>query len=74
MMKNFIGIAMGVIILIADIGWLLYEQSYTVTAWLAFGIVILIADPVWIGVDASFLMEGRNASKTKPNSETKPNS
>ena len=42
---------MGIVILLADIYWLLVGASYTYTPWLAAGVVIFVADLVWLGVD-----------------------
>jgi hypothetical protein len=69
-MKNEIGIGMGVIIFLADIAWLLYDQSYTVQIWLILAIIILIADLVWIAIDASYMMESRRPPKNTPSGST----
>jgi len=49
--KGYLAIAMGIVILLADIYWLLVGASYTYTPWLAAGVVIFVADLVWLGVD-----------------------
>ena len=49
--KSYLAIAMGVIILIADLFWLIYDQSYTVPAWLVAAVIIFVADIVWLWVD-----------------------
>lgn len=53
--KSWLAIAMGVIILLADLYWLWYGASYAVPVWLALGVIILVADLVWIGIDWSFM-------------------
>jgi len=53
--KSYLAIAMGIVILIADLFWLVYDDSYTVAAWLAAGVVILVADLVWLWVDYSLM-------------------
>lgn len=45
---SIIGIAMGIVILISDIVWLVIGSSYTYAPWLALGIIILIADIIWL--------------------------
>ena len=49
-MTNKLGVALGVIILLADIYWI--ATSYSVALWLVLGIIILVADLVWIAIDA----------------------
>lgn len=46
---------MGIIILIADLFWLVYDGSYTVPGWLAAGIIIFVADLVWLWADYSLM-------------------
>jgi|GEM_PF-648841 hypothetical protein len=49
--KSYLAIAMGIIILLADIYWLVVGSSYTYPPWLAAGIVIFVATLVWLWVD-----------------------
>jgi hypothetical protein len=49
--KSYLAIAMGIIILLADIYWLVVGSSYTYPPWLAAGIIIFIADLIWLWVD-----------------------
>jgi len=49
-MTNKLGVALGVIILLADLYWT--ATSYHVLQWLVLGIIILVADLVWIAIDA----------------------
>jgi hypothetical protein len=49
--KSILAILMGVIIIIADIYWLLIGNSYTYLPWLVAGIVILVASVIWIYLD-----------------------
>ncbi|MGA8903855.1 MAG: hypothetical protein WB661_02470 [Candidatus Bathyarchaeia archaeon] len=53
--KSYLAILMGIIIILADIYWLIVNQSYTYLPWLAAGIVILIASVVWIILDYSLM-------------------
>ena len=48
-LKPSLAIAMGIVILVADVYWT--YTSYYYTVWLALGIIILIADIVWIYLD-----------------------
>ena len=52
---SYLAILMGIIILIADIYWLLVGASYTYAPWLAAGIVIFVADLVWLGLDYALM-------------------
>ena len=53
--KSYLAIVMGIIILIADIYWLVVPvggyYSYQAPPWLVAGIIILVADLVWIWID-----------------------
>jgi len=49
--KSYTAILMGVIIILADIYWLLIGTSYTYTPWLAAGVIIFVASIIWIGID-----------------------
>ena len=46
---------MGIVIVLADIYWLLVGNSYTYVPWLAAGIVIFIASVIWIILDISLM-------------------
>lgn len=50
-MKSYVAISMGVVIILADIYWLLVGSSYTYVPWLAAGIIIFVASVIWIYVD-----------------------
>ena len=71
---SWIGILMGLVILIADIAWLLVGNSYTYTSWLILGIVIFIADIVWLAMDFMLMREPAKAKRemTTPSATTKP--
>lgn len=49
--KSIVAILMGVIIILADIYWLLVGASYTYTPWLAAGVIIFVASVIWIYID-----------------------
>ena len=49
--KSYLAIVMGVVIILADIYWLLVGSSYTYTPWLVSGIIIFVASLVWIFID-----------------------
>jgi len=53
--KSYLAIVMGIIILLADIYWLVFPvggyYSYQAPPWLAAGVIILVADLVWLWVD-----------------------
>jgi hypothetical protein len=49
--ESYAAIVLGVIIILADIYWLLVGASYSYPPWLAAGIVIFIASLAWIGID-----------------------
>ncbi|MFI5419381.1 MAG: hypothetical protein ACHQ1H_00290 [Nitrososphaerales archaeon] len=57
--KSAIAILMGIIILIADIAWLIVGGSYTYAPWLVLGIVIFVATLVWLFLDFSLMREAR---------------
>jgi apolipoprotein N-acyltransferase len=63
-LRTQIGIALGIIIFLADIYWLYYDQSYTVPVWEYMGIIIAIATIIWIAIDASFLRQGGKPKMT----------
>jgi hypothetical protein len=66
-MKSVIAIAMGVVIILADIAWLIIDGSYTYTPWLVLGIVILLASLIWLAMDFSLMRDAQkspSASKT----------
>ena len=49
--KSYFAIVMGIVIIIADIYWLLIDNSYTDPPWLVSGIIILVASVAWIVID-----------------------
>ncbi|HYW02177.1 MAG TPA: hypothetical protein VE862_11960 [Candidatus Acidoferrum sp.] len=49
--KSYLAIGMGVVIILADIFWLLVGESYTYAPWLIAGIIIFVASVVWIYID-----------------------
>ena len=49
--KSYLAILMGVIIILADIYWLLIGNSYTYLPWLIAGIIILVASIIWFYID-----------------------
>lgn len=49
--KSWLAIAMGIVIILADIYWSVVGASYTYPPWLAAGIIIFVASLVWIWVD-----------------------
>ncbi len=49
--KSYLAIAMGIIIILADLYWLVVGSSYTYPPWLAAGIIIFVASLVWLWVD-----------------------
>lgn len=54
--KSIVAIALGVVILVADVYWT--YTSYYDTLWLALGLLILVADAAWMYIDYD-LMRGR---------------
>ena len=42
---------MGIVIILADVYWLLIGNSYTYLPWLAAGIIIFVASTIWIILD-----------------------
>jgi hypothetical protein len=64
-MKSSVAILMGVVILIADVAWLIVGSSYTYTPWLVLGIVIFIAALVWLAVDLSLMREAKSPDTRK---------
>ncbi len=68
-MKSAIAILMGIIILIADIAWLVVGSSYTYTPWLVLGIVIFIATLVWLALDFSLMRAARPTMQKEESSE-----
>ena len=53
--KSYLAILMGIIILLADIYWLVEGNSYQYTPWLAAGIIIFVADLIWIWIDYNLM-------------------
>jgi hypothetical protein len=49
--ESYVAILMGIIIILADVYWLLVGNSYTYGPWLAAGLVIFAASLIWIFVD-----------------------
>jgi hypothetical protein len=49
--ESYVAIMMGIIIILADVYWLLVGNSYTYGPWLAAGLVIFVASLIWIFVD-----------------------
>ena len=49
--KSIVAIAMGIIIILADIYWLIVGNSYQYLPWLVAGIVIFVASIIWIYID-----------------------
>jgi len=50
-MKSYLAIGMGIVIILADIFWLLVGQSYSYPPWLIAGIIIFVASVIWIYID-----------------------
>jgi len=48
---------MGVIIILADIYWLVVGDSYTYAPWLLAGIIIFVASIVWIYIDYDLMKQ-----------------
>jgi len=57
--KSYLAIAMGIVILLADIYWLVVPiggyYSFQAPPWLAAGIIIFVADLVWLWVDYALM-------------------
>jgi len=53
--KSYLAILMGIIIILADIYWLIVGNSYQYLPWLAAGIVIFIASIIWIILDYTLM-------------------
>ncbi len=53
--KSMIAILMGIIIILADVYWLLVGSSYTYAPWLVAGVVIFVASLIWIYIDYDFM-------------------
>lgn len=51
MTKSCLAILMGVIIILADVYWLVEGNSYKYAPWLIAGIVIFVASVIWIYLD-----------------------
>ena len=55
--KSYTAILMGIIIILADIYWLIVGNSYTYTPWLVAGIVIFVASVIWIYIDYDLMKQ-----------------
>lgn len=55
--KSFVAVLMGVVILVADVAWLVIGSSYTYAPWLILGGIIIVATAVWLAIDGA-LMKG----------------
>ena len=53
--KSYLAILMGIIIILADIYWLIVGNSYQYLPWLAAAIVIFIASIIWIILDYTLM-------------------
>jgi hypothetical protein len=60
-MKSNVAIAMGVIIILADLYWT--ATSYTYAIWLALGVIILVASVVWIVLDLNLRRSAADTEK-----------
>ena len=53
--KSYIAILMGIIIILADIYWLVVPvsgfYSYQAPVWLAAGVIIFVASVIWLYID-----------------------
>ncbi|HKM77198.1 MAG TPA: hypothetical protein VJZ32_12355 [Candidatus Bathyarchaeia archaeon] len=49
--KSYLAIGMGIVIILADIFWLLVGDSYTYAPWLIASIIIFVASVIWIYID-----------------------
>ena len=49
--ESYLAIVLGIVIIIADIYWLVVGDSYTYPPWLISGIIIFVASVVWIIID-----------------------
>jgi len=65
-LKSWIAVLMGIVILVADIAWLIVGSSYTYAPWLVLGIVIILATVTWLALDFSLMREAQIPSKEKP--------
>jgi hypothetical protein len=55
--KSYAAIMMGVIIILADIYWLVVGDSYTYAPWLLAGIIIFVASVIWIYIDYDLMKQ-----------------
>ena len=55
--KSWLAIALGIVIILADIYWLLVGNSYTYAPWLVSGIIIFVASVVWILIDYNLMQK-----------------
>ncbi|HZW58228.1 MAG TPA: hypothetical protein VFF30_18210 [Nitrososphaerales archaeon] len=62
--KSFVAVLMGLVILVADVAWLIIGRSYTYTPWLILGAVIFVATAVWLAIDGAFVREIRPRAKS----------
>jgi len=53
--ESYVAILMGIIIILADVYWLLVGNSYTYGPWLAAGAVIFVASLIWIFIDYNLM-------------------
>ncbi len=53
--QSLVALAMGVVILVADVAWLVIGNSYVYAPWLILGAIILVADLIWLGMDISLM-------------------
>jgi hypothetical protein len=55
--KSYAAIMMGVIIILADVYWLVVGDSYTYAPWLLAGIIIFVASVIWIYIDYDLMKQ-----------------
>ena len=53
--ESYLAIVLGIIIIAADIFWLLIGQSYTYAPWLIAGVIIFVASLIWIYIEINLM-------------------
>jgi len=53
--ESYLAVVLGIVIITADIFWLLIGESYTYAPWLIAGIIIFVASVIWIFLEFNLM-------------------
>ena len=53
--ESYLAVVLGIVIITADIFWLLIGESYTYAPWLIAGVIIFVASLIWIYIEINLM-------------------